>query len=853
LAALALCCVAFFTAADCSLVVVPDLQYALLLILWDWELEQSMSTLLLSRRFVRFTGKMFLTCLASLICCGLTVPPGWAADAHYSNVTPDEHMKEWLLLGPIPAQEADVNPSAPRVESARKMGLEQDLLEKAGGEARISPKSGTKVDVRGGELKWKSHKSASDEVDLIDALGKHDFAVAYAAATFESQEDKTQLVGLGSDDGVRVWLNGELVHENPTPRALNVDDDVFSVKLKKGTNRLLIKVVNDEQDWGYAFRFLSPEILAKRLFIAASKGEVETVKKLVSNGVDAGARSAAGITAAQIAKARGHDEVVDFLVSKGAAPPQPFDAGPVVTAILEEISSDDAPGVAVLVARDGKVLLSHGFGMADLSHDLPIKTTTKFRIGSVTKQFAAAAILKLQEEKKLSVNDKLSKFFPDYPRGDEVTIHHLLTHTSGIKSFTSKPDFMKNVTAPASSREMIDSFKNDKFDFDPGTKMAYNNSGYFLLGAIVEKVSGKSFNDYLRDTFFEPLEMHDTGVHSSTAVLKKEATGYSYVGGTAAKAVNWDMSRAGAAGALYSTVEDLMRWNEGVFGGKVLSEESLKAAFTPVKLDSGEEPMMPYGYGWIIGEYRGLKTISHGGGLQGWLSFLTRYVDQNMTVVVLHNAMPPVPELSANEVAELVADAFLWQEMKPRPKYEIDESVDPTTFMAYVGRYDFMGAVMDVALDGGQLTAQLTGQPRFPIYPLGPDKFFWKVVDAQIEFKKDDEGHVVSAQHKQGGMNFSLKRLPEVKEVKVDEKTLDRYIGKYEYPGLGVLTVRRDEGKLKAQMTGQPEFEIYAKAPDVFFWKIVAAEIKFVADKDGKVEKAIHQQGGGTLEVKKIE
>ena len=410
--------------------------------------------------------------------------------------------------------------------------------------------------------------------------------------------------------------------------------------------------------------------------------------------------------------------------------------------------------MAVLVARDGKVLLSHGFGMADLSNDVPITTTTKFRIGSVTKQFTAAAILKLQEEGRLSVNDKLSKFFPDFPRGDEVTIHHLLTHTSGIKSFTSKPDFMATVTASATNEQMIDSFKNDKFDFDPGSKMAYNNSGYFLLGAIIEKVSGKSFNDYLRDTFFEPLGMHDTGVHTSTAVLKHEATGYGYAGGKPTKAINWDMSRAGAAGSLYSTVEDLMRWNEGVFGGKVLSEESLKAAFTPVKLDSGEEPMMPYGYGWMMGDYRGLKTISHGGGLQGWSAFLTRYVDQNMTVVVLHNAMPPVPDLSPNEVAELAADAFLWQEMKPRPKYEIDESVDPTTFAAYVGRYDFMGAVMDVALEGGQLTAQLTGQPRFPIYPLGGDKFFWKVVDAQIEFIKDDEGNVVSARHIAGRHEF---------------------------------------------------------------------------------------------------
>jgi hypothetical protein len=261
---------------------------------------------------------------------------------------------------------------------------------------------------------------------------------------------------------------------------------------------------------------------------------------------------------------------------------------------------------------------------------------------------------------------------------------------------------------------------------------------------------------------------------------------------------------------------------------------------------------MPYGYGWIMGEYRGLKTISHGGGLNGWLSYLTRYVDQNTTVVVLHNAMPPVPGLSPNEVAELAADAFLWQKMKPRPKYEIDESVDPTTFAAYVGRYDLMGAIIDVALEGDQLTAQLTGQPRYPIFPLGGDRFFWKVVDAQIEFQKDENGNVVSARQSQGGMTFTLQRLADEKVIHLDEETLDRYVGKYEYTGLGVLTVRRDKNQLFAQMTGQPEFEIYAKAPDVFFWKIIAAEIKFV-DKDGKIEKAIHQQAGATIEAQKIE
>jgi hypothetical protein len=248
-----------------------------------------------------------------------------------------------------------------------------------------------------------------------------------------------------------------------------------------------------------------------------------------------------------------------------------------------------------------------------------------------------------------------------------------------------------------------------------------------------------------------------------------------------------------------------------------------------------------------------VKTISHGGGLQGWSAFLIRYPDLNTTITVLHNSMPEVPSLSPTKITELAADLFLWEQLKPRPKYEVDESVDLATFAAYVGRYDYLGAIMEIDLDGKQLTAQLTGQPRYPIFPRGKDKFFWKVADAQIEFVRDDEGNVISARHKQGGINLNVKKVPVEKVVKVNDAELDHYVGKYEYSGLGVLTVRKDRDKLFAQMTGQPEFEIFPKGDHKFFWKVVAAEIEFIPDKDGKIEKAIHKQSGATFEVKKTE
>ena len=247
--------------------------------------------------------------------------------------------------------------------------------------------------------------------------------------------------------------------------------------------------------------------------------------------------------------------------------------------------------------RMARSCFEKGYGLTDIEHQAAITPESKFRIGSLTKQFTAAAILKLQEEGKLSVTDKLSKYIPDFPRGDEVTLHHLLTHTSGIHNFTQKPGFMQRVTNAIAIEDLIKSFKNDPYDFDPGTKWLYDNSGYVLLGYIVEKVSGEDYGKFLRENFFQPLGMTNTGVYRTNLALKHEALGYSYEEHKFQRAVNWDMSWAGGAGALYSTAEDLYRWNEGIFNGKVLSEASLKAAFTPGKTRENEDDNSGDGYG----------------------------------------------------------------------------------------------------------------------------------------------------------------------------------------------------------------------------------------------------------------
>jgi CubicO group peptidase (beta-lactamase class C family) len=585
-------------------------------------------------------------------------------------------------------------------------------------------------------------------------------------------------------------------------------------------------------------------------------GDPDAIQKLLAQGVDVNSRGKTGLTAYQAALLRGERELARFLADHGARTNAPMPPAEQLTdALFSDAISNNVPGAAVLVAQNGKVLFKKGYGLADVPHNTPITPETRFRIGSITKQFTASAILKLQEEGKLSVADKLSKYFPDFPRGDEVTLRHLLTHTSGIHSYTDKPGFMDKVTNSVAPDELIQSFKSDPYDFDPGKKWRYDNSGYFLLGRIIEKVSGESYGDLLRKELFEPLGMASTGVHRSGAVLEHEALGYQFDAGKFTNALNWDMSWAGGAGALYSTVEDLYRWNEGIFANKVFGAASIKAAWTPVKTEENKDDSSDagYGYGWGISQLRGAQEISHGGGLNGFSSFLLRLPRENFTVVVLANSLPGIPGADPGRLAHLVAEIYLGETLAPRPSRKANQSVSPKSFDALVGRYDYGTAVLTVTKEGERLYAQLGGQPRREIFPKSETDFFWKVVDAQVTFVKDKTGKVIKAVHHQNGLTINAPRLEDLKEVKVAAADYDVLVGKYDYgEGKTILTVSREGERLFAQLTGQPKCEIFPKSPTEFFWKVVDAQVEFVKDDKGKVVKAVHHQGGHTLEALKL-
>ncbi len=512
---------------------------------------------------------------------------------------------------------------------------------------------------------------------------------------------------------------------------------------------------------------------------------------------------------------------------------------------LAPLTDHAQPGIAVLVARDGQVIFQDGFGFADLEHKTPVTTATKFRIGSVTKQFIAAAVLRLSEEGKLALTDKLEKFLLDLPGGGSITLLQLLNHTSGIHSYTNKPEFLTRVTKPIAPADLIAWIRDDKPDFAPGAGFAYNNSAYFLAGEIVAKVSGESLDAHLRRVFFGPLEMKDTGIYLNSAPPAGAARGYTVLEKNAEPALEWDMSWAGGAGALYSTVGDLFRWNEALYGGRVLKPESLKLMTTPAKLPPGVDGMS-YGLGLVTAPISRLPATSHSGGLNGWSSDLVRVTGQHCTVVALANALPAVPGCEPTSVTRHIVERLLAAEIKKLPPPVEDPKIDPKTYPDFAGRYDYQSAVLTVTVENNRLYSQLTGQPKFEIFPSGPGEFFWKVTDAQVTFVRNEKGEVTAARHAQNGSTFTAPRQKE-SALKLTAADLAPLVGQYQY-GPAVMTVSRDGDTLFAQLTGQPKFQIFPKSPTEFEWRVVPASVAFVKGPDGKVTKAVHTQNGRTFD-----
>jgi CubicO group peptidase (beta-lactamase class C family) len=415
--------------------------------------------------------------------------------------------------------------------------------------------------------------------------------------------------------------------------------------------------------------------------------------------------------------------------------------------VVDDVAEDKAFMGSVLVAKGDTIRFETSRGWANAEWKVAHTAHTKFRLGSVTKQFTAAAILLLEEQGKLSVDDPISKFIPNAPEAwKPVTIRQLLNHTGGVPSFTDFPEYGKWKLSPLSPAEVMTKLADKPLTAPPGQEFRYSNTGYILLGWIVELASGQPYATYVRDHVFQPLGMSDSGYDSSAEVLPERAAGYVNGPNGLENAPYIDMHIPGGAGALYSTTHDLLKWTQGLFGGRLLSGASLTKMTTPAK--------QGYGFGIGIGERNGRKLYAHEGGIEGFNTYVGYYPDAKLTVVVLQNingAPGPLAE-------KLAALAFGDTVMLGKERHEIDLAA--SVLERYTGVYRMTPTLTNtIRLRSGHLTAQITGQPEFRLFAESEKKFFLKVAEAECEFTTDAQGRATDVTLYQNGHTLKAPRI----------------------------------------------------------------------------------------------
>lgn len=402
----------------------------------------------------------------------------------------------------------------------------------------------------------------------------------------------------------------------------------------------------------------------------------------------------------------------------------------------------------VLVAEKGQPVFQSGYGFRDAEQASLHDIGSIFQIGSITKQFTAALIMQLEQEKKLSVKDKLSKYFKGFKNGDQITIEHLLTHTSGIYNYTNDSLVMqRDVTRHYSRDEMLELFKSYPPDFEPGAKFNYSNSGYILLGYIAEKAGKKSFEQLMHEKIFRPLGMNNTGFDFTHLEHPKKSNGYFVIStDTIIPAPVVDSTIAHAAGAIYSTAGDLLKWERAIFTSKILNEGAWNKVFTPFK--------SKYGYGWVIDSATGRELHAHSGGIHGFSSYIIRFPAEELVVVLLDNSSKQVSAIAKSLAAISLGEKYTIPEVRREIKITKEQ------LHHYVGEYQLAPQFfITITTEGNKLMAQATGQSAFEIYPEKTDVFFYKVVDAKIEFHKDNNGVVNGMTLHQNGMQLPGKKI----------------------------------------------------------------------------------------------
>ncbi len=550
-----------------------------------------------------------------------------------------------------------------------------------------------------------------------------------------------------------------------------------------------------------------------------------------------------------------------------------------IDALVEKYGEYGKFNGSYLVAQDGKVLTKGGIGLANMEWQMPNTADTKHRLGSITKQFTAMLILQLVQEGKVALDAPIATYLPDYPKktGDIITVHHLLTHTGGVPNYTTPLFFAEQSRDDYTPDDFVKVFAEKELDFAPGEKFNYSNSGYFLLGVIIEKVTSMTYEEALQTMVLQPLGMKNSGYDNYEDILEKRATGYEKTGEGYKTADYLSMTLPYSAGSMYATVEDLFTWDRALATGKLLDEKMQKLYYAPHVEALG----MHYAYGWLVGENtvgnteETVSVIAHSGGINGFNTNLTRYPHDQSVIILLNNTGgAPLQKMTeqisgilegktydmprasiAAEVKKAMqngtkADGLaVYEKLKNDAGYELDE--DEMNAAGYV--------VLREGNTEGALAMFKINMQEFPKSSNVYDSY------AEAQMKNGNEAEAIKNYRKSYAMNPANMNAVEMikkmggdtsdleKEITVDAAILESYVGKYELAPSFILTVTKEGKQMKAQATGQPAFDIFPSSDTEFYLTAVEARLVFKVNEKGEAERVILLQGGQEIEGEKVE
>jgi CubicO group peptidase (beta-lactamase class C family) len=530
---------------------------------------------------------------------------------------------------------------------------------------------------------------------------------------------------------------------------------------------------------------------------------------------------------------------------------------------------------SALVAEDGKVIFKNGYGYANMEWKVPNTSDTKFRIGSISKQFTATIIMQLVQEGKIKLDGKIIDYLPDYRKdtGEKVTIHQLLNHTSGIFPYTSMPNVWSDSLRNHYEEDyMIKHFHSGDLQFEPGTKFAYNNTGYYLLGAIAERVTGKKFGELLEERIFKPLGMTNTASENDGVVVNKKANGYLKFGKTYTMDPYFYMPNAMGAGQMYSTVEDMVKWDQALYSDKILSEESKEKMFTPY--------LSNYGYGWgiaidtIKGTNEITKITAHSGGINGFNTLFIRLLKNKQMIAIFSNAgNAPLNEMAGEiinilydqkykypkrPILDVIADVIYkrgidagieqYRKLKETKNENYDFSEQQLNTLGYMylrsGDIDKALAVFNLNIDAYPEAFNPYDSYAEALMTKGDNENAIKYYKKSLEINPGNTNGI--EQLKKLGVEYKAN------EIKIDNSILSGYAGEYQLFPNFVITVRVDGNKIFAQATGQQEFEIFPSSETKFYYKVVNAQIGFIKDEEGNFNKLILYQNNREMPGERI-